>query len=108
MSSDNIQRLCEATGRVDDPSQQSLGYQGTAFLVGDGLVMTNRHVLRAITREKDADHGTLKDNIVIDFGRELGPPTATAAIRSRKSSSAVAPATTGGRRPTGSISTGST
>jgi S1-C subfamily serine protease len=70
----NVMRLCRATGRVDDPSQLSLGYQGTAFLVGPGLVMTNRHVLRAITKERNADTGTLKDNIVIDFARELGPP----------------------------------
>ena len=70
----NIRHLCKATGRVDDPTQKSLGYQGTAFLVGDGLVMTNRHVLRAITKEGDADHGTLKANISVDFGRELGPP----------------------------------
>ena len=71
----NIRHLCKATGRVDDPTQRSLGYQGTAFLVGDGLVMTNRHVLRAITKEGDADRGELKANITIDFGRELGPPT---------------------------------
>jgi hypothetical protein len=70
----NIRHLCKATGRVEDPSQKSLGYQGTAFLVGDGVVMTNRHVLRAITKERNADTGTLKDNIVIDFGRELGGP----------------------------------
>src|SRR4029453_14714657 len=70
----NIRHLCKATGRVDDPTQKSLGYQGTAFLVGDGLVMTNRHVLRAITKEGDADHGTLKENIFVDFAREVGPP----------------------------------
>jgi hypothetical protein len=70
----NVRRLCKATGRVDDPSQKSLGYQGTAFLVGPGLVMTNRHVLRAITREQNPDTGTLKADIVVDFARELGQP----------------------------------
>jgi len=71
----SIRHLCAATGRIDDPAQKSLGYQGTAFLVGDGLVMTSRLVLRAITREGDADHGTLKSNIIVDFSREVGPPT---------------------------------
>ena len=71
----SIRHLCAATGRIDDPARKGLGYQGTAFLVGDGLVMTSRTVLRAITREGDADRGMLKPNIAVDFGREVGPPS---------------------------------
>ena len=69
----SIRHLC-AAGRIDDPARLA-GHQGTAFLVGDGLVMTSRTVLRAITREGDADRGMLKPNIAVDFGREVGPPS---------------------------------
>ena len=68
-----IQRVCKATGRVNDPDPRAtLGYQGTAFVVGAGLVMTNRHVLKEITRERNPDRGTLKEGITINFGHEIG------------------------------------
>jgi hypothetical protein len=39
----DVRRVCRSVGRVDDPTQ-TLGYQGTAWAVGDGLVATNFHV----------------------------------------------------------------
>jgi endonuclease G, mitochondrial len=40
----NIEAAIPAVGRIDLPDQPSLPYGGTGFLVGDGLLMTNRHV----------------------------------------------------------------
>lgn len=70
-----VRRVCRAVGRVDDPSGK-LGCRGTAWAIGDGLVATNYHVLRAIaTASSRADGewvGSLKPEIAIDFGREIG------------------------------------
>jgi endonuclease G, mitochondrial len=40
----NIQAALPAIGRVELPDHPSLPYGGTGFVVGDGLLMTNRHV----------------------------------------------------------------
>ncbi len=40
----NIEAAIPAIGRIDLPDQPSLPYGGTGFVVGDGLLMTNRHV----------------------------------------------------------------
>ena len=39
-----IQAALPAIGRVELPNHPSLPYGGTGFVVGDGLLMTNRHV----------------------------------------------------------------
>jgi endonuclease G, mitochondrial len=41
---ENIDKAIPAVGRIDLPDQPSLPYGGTGFVVGDGLLMTNRHV----------------------------------------------------------------
>lgn len=76
-----VQAVCAAVGRVDDPGARPLGYQGTCFMVGQDVVMTNRHVLHAVSRKRDGvvvrdEHGVpvLKDGIAIDFHQEVGPP----------------------------------
>lgn len=70
---DGIAQVCRSVARVDDP-KASIGYQGTCFVVGDDLVMTNRHVLQAITAG-GADTGKIRDDIFLDFGREVGRPS---------------------------------
>lgn len=60
--------LAGAVGRVNDPSADQR-YQGTAFAVASGLVMTNRHVLQAIAQQTDGGW-RLKPDIHIDFARE--------------------------------------
>jgi endonuclease G len=40
----NVEAAIPAVGRIDLPDQPSLPYGGTGFVVGDGLLMTNRHV----------------------------------------------------------------
>lgn len=39
-----IERVAPSIGRVELPNHPSIPYGGTAFFVGDGLMMTNRHV----------------------------------------------------------------
>lgn len=77
---EGIQAVCAAVGRVDDPSARPLGYQGTGFMVGQDVVMTNRHVLHAVSRKRDGlvvrdERGVpvLKDGIAVDFHQEVGP-----------------------------------
>ena len=70
---ENIRHFCRASGRVDHPSSP-IGYWGTAFVVGEDLVMTNRHVLKKIVDNGNADTGNLVDGVTVDFWREAGPP----------------------------------
>jgi hypothetical protein len=63
-----IERIAKAVGRVNDKSAQQR-FQGTAFVVAPGFVMTNRHVLQAIA-SRTAGKWTFKPGIDIDFGRE--------------------------------------
>lgn len=39
-----IERVIPSIGRVDIPSHEQIPYAGTGFVVGEGLLMTNRHV----------------------------------------------------------------
>ncbi|MFC7597294.1 trypsin-like serine peptidase [Terrabacter sp. GCM10028922] len=70
-----VRTACQAAGRVDDPGA-TLGYQGTAWAVGDGLVVTNYHVLQAISLHPARSGGTftgdLKPGVTVDFGAEIG------------------------------------
>lgn len=70
-----VRTACQAAGRVDDPGA-TLGYQGTAWAVDDGLVVTNYHVLQAISskpaRAAGGFTGVLKPGVAVDFGAEIG------------------------------------
>lgn len=63
-----IERVARAVGRVNDPSGTQR-FQGTAFSVAPGIVMTNRHVLQAIATQSGSSW-TFKSGINIDFARE--------------------------------------
>jgi V8-like Glu-specific endopeptidase len=79
-----INPLLSSVGRIEMPNQQSIPYGGTGFLVGPGLLMTNRHVARLFTdgigrgtqlRYRPGDAG-------VDFRREAF--TATTETRARR------------------------
>ncbi len=70
-------------GRIDDPSAPE-GFQGTGFLVGERLVLTNRHVLQAIAARDDAASPyRFNPGASIDFGHEYNPKTARPIPRRR-------------------------
>jgi hypothetical protein len=72
---DAVRRVCQAVGRVDDPSA-SLGYHGTAWVVAEGFVATNYHVLQAIApggvRRDGRFEGRLSTGVAVHFGHEVG------------------------------------
>jgi hypothetical protein len=63
-----IAAVARAVGRVNDPTAEQ-PFQGTAFVVAPGLVMTNLHVLQGIAKKAEG-RWNLKPNITIDFARE--------------------------------------
>jgi hypothetical protein len=75
---DSVRQVCRSVGRVDDPSPgaRPLGYQGTAWMLAEGLVVTNFHVLQAIApggvRENGRFQGRLNTGVAVHFGREIG------------------------------------
>lgn len=70
-----LRNVCQAVGRVNDPGAL-LGYQGTAWAIDDGVVVTNYHVLEAIStnpsRTDGEFAGALKPGVAVDFGAEIG------------------------------------
>jgi endonuclease G len=74
-----IETALPSIGRIELPGHKRLPYGGTGFVVGDGIIMTNRHVAELFARGL-GDHRL--DFISgakagIDFGREFGRPTAS-------------------------------
>jgi endonuclease G len=63
-------------GRIELPGHPRLPYGGTGFIVGDGLVMTNRHVAEIFASGLGTRALQLKPNASagIDFLRELKQP----------------------------------
>ncbi|BCB83279.1 trypsin-like serine peptidase [Phytohabitans suffuscus] len=72
---EQVREVCAGVGRVDDPSAAPLGYQGTAWVVAEGLVVTNYHVLEAIAlggvRLDGQFHGRLRPGVAVHFGHEV-------------------------------------
>ncbi len=62
-------------GRIEVPHHQSLPYGGTGFVVGDGLLMTNRHVALLFARGLGVrDLAFLPGQVAeVDFAREIVP-----------------------------------
>jgi hypothetical protein len=73
---EEIRTVCRSVGRVDDPAAAPLGYRGTAWVVAEGLVATNFHVLQAIaprgTRVDGRFTGPLNPGVAVHFGHEVG------------------------------------
>ncbi|MCC6536061.1 MAG: trypsin-like peptidase domain-containing protein, partial [Bryobacterales bacterium] len=72
-----LQAALPAIGRVEIPEHPSIPYAGTGFLVGHGLMMTNRHVAELFV--VGLGRGELQfrsdvDSAGIDFRRELDSP----------------------------------
>jgi hypothetical protein len=75
---EEVRQVCQAVGRVDDPAAVPLGYRGTAWVVAEGLVATNYHVLEAIApggvRRDGRFEGRLNTGVAVHFGHEVRDP----------------------------------
>jgi hypothetical protein len=84
---DEVRIASQAVGRVNDPGAL-LGYQGTAWAVDEGVVVTNYHVLQAIStnpsRSDGEFGGALKPGVTVDFGAEIGGGPANRAFPVRR------------------------
>lgn len=70
-------RAIPSIGRIELPGNPSYPYGGTGFVVGDRLVMTNRHVAGIFTSGTGTRNVAIKPGFRagIDFRRELDRPT---------------------------------
>lgn len=68
-----IERAIRSVGRVEILGTNSPPYAGTAFVVGPGLLMTNRHVAEMFSAGR-GDNVSFKEGLgsAIDFGQEKG------------------------------------
>jgi len=70
-----IRGVCRSVGRVDDP-MSTAGYRGTAWVIAEGLVATNYHVLRGIApggfRSGNRFTGRINTGAAVHFGHEVG------------------------------------
>ena len=71
-----IEAALPAIGRVELPDHPSLPYGGTGFVVGDGLLMTNRHVAELFARGlgREALSFIPGQSAAVDFLRERDRP----------------------------------
>jgi endonuclease G, mitochondrial len=79
-----IEGAIPSVGRIELPGHPRLPYGGTGFVVGDGLLMTNRHVAEIFARGLGDRRVEFIDGATagIDFLREQGRPTGpTVAVR---------------------------
>jgi endonuclease G, mitochondrial len=71
-----IEKALPSIGRVELPNHPSLPYAGTGFVVGQGLLMTNRHVAEIFSVGLGADELSFRpgSTAAVDFRRELDRP----------------------------------
>ncbi|MEK1886562.1 MAG: DNA/RNA non-specific endonuclease [Phyllobacterium sp.] len=72
-----IETVIPSIGRIELPGNNKYPYGGTGFVVGDGLLMTNRHVAEIFGRGLGDRKLSFVDGAraAIDFKREQGRPT---------------------------------
>jgi V8-like Glu-specific endopeptidase len=69
-SAEFLSRAIACVGRVDVPGSEQ-GFEGTAFLIHENLVLTNRHVLQAAADCQADGTWKFKPDTAIDFGHEF-------------------------------------
>ena len=70
-----IEGVIPSIGRVELPNHPSIPYGGTAFFVGDGLMMTNRHVAELFANGLGVDGLAFKPgrSSAVDLKQEIVP-----------------------------------
>jgi endonuclease I len=79
-----IEPAIRSIGRIEIPEHPALPYAGTGFVVGDGLIMTNRHVAELFVlglglRELRFRPGL--ESVGVDFVREIRHPEPSTFFR---------------------------
>ena len=69
VSDERLSDAAEGVGRIDDPNAEQ-GFDGTGFLVGDDVILTNRHVLQEIASRENGSW-KIRRGMAIDFGHEF-------------------------------------
>jgi endonuclease G, mitochondrial len=69
-----ISALFPSIGRVEVPNSPLVPYAGTGFVVGDGLLMTNRHVAQIFSEGLGLTIRYQAGNAAIDFKRQIDTP----------------------------------
>lgn len=74
----NIETAIASVGRVELPDHPRYPYGGTGFVVGDGLLMTNRHVAELFARGLGTQGLYFIDGVqcALDLEREIGSKAA--------------------------------
>lgn len=69
-----IERAIPAVGRIDLPDRPQLPFAGTGFVVGEGLLMTNRHVAALFAQGLGRENLTFLagQTAEVDFRQEIG------------------------------------
>jgi endonuclease G len=80
-----IEAAIPSIGRLELPGNSQYPYGGTGFVVGDGLLMTNRHVAAIFANGLGNRNLTFKSGLKagIDFDRERGRPPGTTLMVQR-------------------------
>ncbi|MEM8669338.1 MAG: trypsin-like peptidase domain-containing protein [Planctomycetota bacterium] len=72
-----LENVIPSIGRIEVPNDlRGRPYAGTGFVVGDDLLMTNRHVARIFANGLGTRHLRFEQNAAIDFKREIPMPGA--------------------------------
>jgi len=69
-----IGNLLPAIGRIELPLSQFVPYGGTGFIVGKGLLMTNRHVAQLFSQGLGTHIKYQSGGSAVDFKREVDSP----------------------------------
>jgi endonuclease G len=81
---DRLKKAIPSIGRLELPGNPDYPYGGTGFVVGDGIVMTNRHVAEIFSSGLGSKKLSFRPGLRagIDFEHELDrPPGATFSVR---------------------------
>jgi endonuclease G len=71
---DRLNPLLPLIGRIELPPPSPIPYGGTGFIVGDGLMATNRHVARLFSEGLGMTIRYHSGDAGINFGREVDSP----------------------------------
>ncbi len=69
-SSDSLKKAIACVGRIDTPKKRN-PFQGTGFLVGPNVIITNRHVLQSVATFENNGEWKFSEDAAIDFGHEF-------------------------------------